>query len=99
MKHRKQLIKLSKYYYNKEGIVTDIYDLFKTLPILNFSVNLNNEAIGYKKNKNTVDKFIKTINVKKLARKPYLHKLAKVFVYGTTVKTNIFNSLKLISTV
>lgn len=68
MKHRKNLIKLSKYYYNKEGIVTDIYDLFKTLPVLNFSLNINNEATAFKKNKNTIDTFIKKINVRKLAR-------------------------------
>ena len=68
MKHRKNLIKLSKYYYNKEGIVTDIYDLFKTLPVLNYSVNLNNDATAYKKNKNVVDSFIKKINARKLAR-------------------------------
>ncbi|WP_431785796.1 hypothetical protein [Paenibacillus lactis] len=68
MKHRKQLIKISKYYYNKEGIVTDIYDLFKTLPILNYSVNLRNDAAAFKKNKNLIDRFIKDINVRKLAR-------------------------------
>ncbi|WP_340032504.1 hypothetical protein NSQ20_11605 [Paenibacillus sp. FSL K6-1122] len=68
LQHRKNLIKLSRYYYNKEGIVTDIYDLFKTLPVLNYSVNLNNEAMAFKKNKTQINGFIKKINVKKLAR-------------------------------
>lgn len=68
MQHRKNLIKLSKYYYSKEGIVTDIYDLFKTLPVLNYSINMNSEATAYKKNKPNIETFIKQINVKRLAR-------------------------------
>src|SRR5690606_25613746 len=61
--------KLSKYFYNKDGIVTDIYDLFKVLPILNYSIAWNEiDKDGYKKNKKTIDTFVKRINVKQLAR-------------------------------
>lgn len=68
-KYRDSLIKLSKYFYNKDGIVTDIYDLFKVLPILNYSIAWNEiDKDGYKKNKKTIDTFVKRINVKQLAR-------------------------------
>jgi hypothetical protein len=69
IKHRKQLIQLSKYYYVKDGIVTDVYDLFKTLPILNYSVLWENmEHKSFSRSKKNVDKFIKDIKLKKLAR-------------------------------
>ncbi|TVY09961.1 hypothetical protein [Paenibacillus cremeus] len=68
-KFRRELIQLSKYYYNRDGVVTDCYDLFNVLPVLNFSVlwqNMNMKA--FTKNKLTVDTFLEKIKVKKLVR-------------------------------
>ncbi|MCI1763646.1 hypothetical protein [Heyndrickxia oleronia] len=66
---RKELIKLSNYFYNKNGIVTDCYDTFKSLPILNYSImweNMHQKTFASKKK--SVDKFIEDIKVKKLSR-------------------------------
>lgn len=68
-KYRKKLIQLSKYYYNKDGVVTDVYDLFNVLPVLNYSIlweNMNKN--GFQKNKKAVDQLIKDIKLKKLVR-------------------------------
>lgn len=66
---RKDLIKLSNYFYNKNGIVTDCYDTFKSLPILNFSLSWENmHQKSFTSKKKTVDKFIDDIKVKKLTR-------------------------------
>jgi hypothetical protein len=68
-RYRRQLIKLSKYYYNRDGVVTDVYDLFNVLPILNYSVlweNMQMKAFG--KNKATIDNFLRSIKIKKLVR-------------------------------
>jgi hypothetical protein len=68
-KYRKQLIQLSKYYYNKDGVVTDVYDLFNVLPVLNYSVLWQNmDTRAFKNYKKTVDGFLKSIKVKKLVR-------------------------------
>jgi len=68
-KFRKQLIQLSKYYYVKDGIVTDVLDIFKSLPIISPSTFYNNmEHRSYKNIKKKVDTFINNIKVKKLAR-------------------------------
>lgn len=66
---RKELIKLSSYFYNRNGIVTDCYDTFKSLPILNYSLmweNMHQKTFSSKKK--VVDKFIENIKVKKLTR-------------------------------
>lgn len=66
---RKELIKLSKYFYNRNGIVTDCYDTFKSLPILNFSLMWENmHQKTFQSKKKIVDKFIENIKPKKLAR-------------------------------
>lgn len=68
-KNRKQLINLSKYYYAKEGIVTDAYDMFKVLPVLNYSVLWENMHMRrYSYYKKAVDTFLKDIKLKKLIR-------------------------------
>jgi hypothetical protein len=68
-KYRRQLIQLSKYYYNRDGVVTDCYDLFNVLPVLNFSVLWQNMQMkAFNKNKMTVDNFLDSIKVKKLVR-------------------------------
>lgn len=67
--YRKELIKLSKYFYNRNGIVTDLYDTFKSLPILNYSVSWENmHQKTFEKKKKVVDGFINAIKPKKLAR-------------------------------
>lgn len=67
-KYRKKLIQLSKYYYNKDGVVTDVYDLFNVLPVLNYSILWDSMKNGYAKNKKIVDQFTKDIKLKKLVR-------------------------------
>lgn len=68
-KYRRQLIQLSKYYYNKDGVVTDCYDMFNVMPVLNYSVLWQNmqmkKFVNYKK---TVDTFLSNIKVKKIVR-------------------------------
>ncbi|MGG0308438.1 hypothetical protein ABEY43_06510 [Priestia megaterium] len=68
-KNRSHLISLSKYYYSKEGIVTDVYDMFNTLTVLNYSVLWENMQMkAFEGHKKTVDKFIKSIKLKRLIR-------------------------------
>ncbi len=68
-KFRKQLIQISKYFYVREGVVTDIYDIFNTLPTLNYSVLWNNmEQKSFKQKKSIVDEFIENIDVEQLSR-------------------------------
>jgi len=68
-KYRKNLINLSRYYYTKDGLITDVYDMFKTLPILNYSVFWENMQMKkFKVYKQSVDKFLKDIKIKKLVR-------------------------------
>lgn len=67
--YRKELIKLSNYFYNRNGIVTDCYDTFKSLPILNYSLmwdNMHQKTFSTKKK--IVDKFIDSIKPKQLTR-------------------------------
>jgi hypothetical protein len=68
-RYRKQLIKLSKYYYNKEGIVTDVYDLFNVLPILSYSILWENmQQKSFNSKKKTIDTFLNSIKVDRLTR-------------------------------
>lgn len=68
-KYLQQLVTLSKYYYAKDGIITDVYDMFKTLPILNSSVMWENMQMKkFAQYKKQADIFLKNINPKKLAR-------------------------------
>lgn len=72
--YRKELIKLSNYFYNRNGIVTDCYDTFKSLPILNYSIMWENmQQKTFSSKKKIVDKFIDNIKVKRLARDTIFH--------------------------
>lgn len=69
IQNRKKLISLSRYYYAKDGIVTDLYDTFCTLPRVTHSMcyeNMDNE--NYPKEKAKVDKFKKNIRLNKLIK-------------------------------
>ncbi|MGG3892026.1 hypothetical protein [Metabacillus fastidiosus] len=67
--NRKHLISLSRYYYSKEGIVTDCYDMFNTLSVLNYSTLWENMQMKkFTTHKKTVDTFFKDIKIKKLIR-------------------------------
>lgn len=68
-KNRRHLISLSRYYYSKEGIVTDCYDMFNTLAVLNYSIRWENMHMrSFSKYKKTVDTFMKNIKIKRLIR-------------------------------
>jgi hypothetical protein len=69
LKYRRQLINLSRYYYAKEGVVTDVYDMFNVLPVLNYSVLWENMQMKkFATYKKAVDTFLKDIKIKKLIR-------------------------------
>lgn len=68
-KYKKQLIQLSKYYYNKDGVVTDCYDLFNVLPILNYSILWENMQMKkFAQNKKAIDTFLRNIKIERLIR-------------------------------
>mgnify|MGYP007135336431 CR=1 FL=1 len=67
--YRKELIKMSSYFYHRDGIVTDCYDTFKSLPILSYSILWDNmQQKSFQSKKKIIDDFIRRINVVKLAR-------------------------------
>ena len=68
-KHLDKLIALSRYFYAKDGLCTDIIDIFKTLPILNHSVGWQNMQMKkFNEYKKRVDTFLTAIKPKSLAR-------------------------------
>lgn len=64
-----QLRKVSKYYYNKNGIIKEVYNLYRDLPTLNYTVMYNNRNLKkietYEKN---VNAFLNNIDVKQLVK-------------------------------
>lgn len=69
VRFHKQIRQLSRYYYVKNGIVSQVYDIYKNLPTLNYTVMYNNRDFKkfptYEKSVNT---FLDNINVKELSR-------------------------------